>query len=216
MDCVKKHLNTKILPNWMLLIIVIVLLLLSAFGWKITYSPQLENDWSAIDAVGGWASAVISGVAIWFAVFVPKRIAQEQNKIALFEKRFSSYSVFLKYTSFAKAIQEADTLNQLRQAFSLNFIEYGDMENPTERILMIKSDEKQLMSGLFLFSNFCDGETIRNILQEILIVVSLMQSKEERLSEEDKKKIKLFCNTCASFSGKYMREMRRQLTIRDT
>ena len=29
---VKKYLNTKILPNWMLLIIVIVLLLLTAFG----------------------------------------------------------------------------------------------------------------------------------------------------------------------------------------
>ena len=97
---VKKYLNTKILPNWMLLIIVIVLLLLTAFGQKITYSPQLENDWSAIDAVGGGASAVISGVAIWFAVFVPKCIAQKQNKIALFEKRFSSYSGFLKYTSF--------------------------------------------------------------------------------------------------------------------
>lgn len=131
----------------MLLIFVIVLLILVAFGWKITYDPQLEDDWVAIDAVGGLASAVISGVAIWFAVFVPKRIAQEQNKIALFEKRFSSYSVFLKYTSFAEAIRQIDTINQLRQAFSLNFMEYGDMSNPTELILMIKSDEKQLMSA---------------------------------------------------------------------
>lgn len=215
MNKIKKILKFKILPNWVLLVFVIILSTLWTFGWKITYNPQLDNNWNAIDAVGGWISAIISGIAIWFAVYAPKHIAQEQNKIALFEKRFASYSVFLKYTSFAETIRQIDTLTQLRQAFLLNFMEYGDVTDPKELLLIIKNDEKQLMSGLFLFSNFCSGEKIRKILQGILEVASLMQNEEIKLSEKDKDKIYLFCNECKSFTTDYMDEMRKQLTIRD-
>lgn len=215
MNKMKKIINSKIIPNWVLLLFVIILFILSTFGWKITYNPQLDNNWNAIDAVGGWISAVISGVAIWFAVSIPKRIAQEQNKIALFEKRFASYSAFLKYTSFAETISQIDTLTQLRQAFLLNFMEYGDMTDSKELLLIIKNDEKQLMSGLFLFSNFCSGEKIHKILQGILEVASLMQNEEINLSEKDKGKINLFYNECKSFTTDYMDEMRKQLMIKN-
>lgn len=216
MNKIKEILKFKILPNWVLLIFVMVLFILSAFGWKITYNPQLDNNWNAIDAVGGWASAIISGIAIWFAVSAPKRIAQEQNKIALFEKKFASYSVFLKYTSFAETISQINTLSQLRQAFSLNFMEYGDETNSKELILIIKNDEKQLMSGLFLFSNFCNGETVHEILQGTLEIAALMQNTKESLSDKDKDKINVFCNKCKLFTQDYMNEMRKQLTIKNT
>lgn len=209
----KKFLNSRILPNWVLIIFMIAVVILATFGWKITYDPQLENSWSAISAVGGWVSAVISGVAIWFAVSIPKRIAQEQNKIALFEKRFSSYIVFLKYTSFADMLQQINTIKQLRQAFTLNFIEYNDTTDSKELILMIKNDEKWLMSGLFLFPDFCDGKTIHDILQSMLEIAVLMQCKDIDFSEEDKKKLTLFYNNCMSFKKNYMEGMRRQLTI---
>lgn len=213
MKKIEKLLNSKILPNWMLLIFMAAVVVFAIFGWKITYDPNLENSWSAIEAVGVWVSAVISGVAIWFAVSAPKHIAQEQNKIALFEKRFASYSVFLKYISFAEILRQIENPKQLSQAFLLNFMEYGDAADPKELIVMIKNDEQQLMSGLFLFSDFCDGGTIHNILQGMLDVAGLMQCKEIEFSKADKNKMILVCDRCELFEKKYMEKMRRQLTI---
>lgn len=215
MDKIKKILISKSIPNWVLFIFVIVLVILAAFGWKIVYGPQLGNNWGAIDAVGGWASAVISGVAIWFAVSAPKHIARKQNDIALFEMRFSSYNIYLKYISFAEMIREITTPERLRQAFSYNFMEYGSVSDLKELVLIIKSDEKQLMSGLFLFSNSCDGETIQGILQGMLEVISLMKYEKTEFSEEDKAKVVSFCDKCKSFKDEYMGRMRRQLVLSD-
>lgn len=212
---IKKNLNSRFLPNWMLLIFVIVVVILAVSGWKITYAPGLENNWSAIDAIGGWASAIVSGVAIWFAACVPKRIAQEQNKISLFEKRFLSYSVFLKYTAFAETLRSVNTPGQLRQTLLYNFMEYTDTIEPKELILMIKNDEKQLMSGLFLFSDFCNGNTIHDILQAMLEVAKLLQCEQQAFSKEDKAIIVSFCDKCKSFADNYMGKMRGQMTIRD-
>lgn len=213
MDQIKRFLSSKIIPNWLIFTFVIVVIIFAMLGWKITYNPYLENSWNAIDAVGGWVSAVISGVAIWFAVSVPKHIAQEQNRIALFEKKFTSYSVFLKYIFFAEMLREIENLNELRQAFSLNFMEYGDVSDLKELMLIIKNDEQQLMSGLFLFSDFCNGETIHDILQGVIEVARLTRCKEINLSKDDKNMIILFCDKCKAFEGKYMENMRRQLMI---
>lgn len=215
MDKIKKILKKSCIPNWVLLFFVIVFAVLTMFGWKITYAPQLENSWNAISAVGMWISAILSGVAIWFAVFIPRHIAKSQNRIAIFEMRFASYSVFLKYTSFAEIIRQVNSPYQLRQALLSNFIEFGDNVDLQELILTIKNDEKKLMSGLFLFSNFCDGNMIHDILQEIFEIVCFVQCDKPQLSEEEKKKICSFCDKCQSFTDKYMQGMRQQLKIVD-
>ncbi len=210
---IKKFFYRRSIPNWMLSIFIIVLIVFVASGWKIVYNPTLKNDWGAIDAVGGWTSAVISGVAIWFAVSAPKRIAQRQNAIALFDLRFSSYIIYLKYISFAEAIREIDTPNQLNQAFSLYFMEYGSMLDLKELVMNIRSDERKLMSGLFLFSNFCDGKTIQGIVLDMFEVIELTQHKGLEFLEEDKAKVTSFCDKCKSFGDKYMEEMRRQMVL---
>ncbi len=46
-------------------------------------------------------SVIISGAALVFAIRVPKKIAEKQDEIALFEKRFSAYADLLKLNSFA-------------------------------------------------------------------------------------------------------------------
>lgn len=212
---IKKFFLSKSIPNWVPVIFVIALAIFAACGWKIIYAPQLENNWSAIDAVGGWASAVISGVAIWFAVSAPKRIARRQNDIALFEMRFSCYNIYLKYISFAEMIREIDTPDRLCQVFSFNFMGYDSIPDIKESVMIVKSDEQQLMSGLFLFSNSCDGKTIQGILQGMLEVISLMQKGKENFSKEDKAKVASFCDKCKSFKDEYMGKMRRQLVLSD-
>lgn len=67
------------------------------FGWRITYAPELGNNWDAVSGVAAWVgivvstlSAVASFMAIWYAI----RVADKQNQIALFEKRYECFQCF--------------------------------------------------------------------------------------------------------------------------
>ena len=78
----KKLLNKKLIIPALLLVLVFVIVILYWLGFRITYAPELENSWEAVSAVAAWAGVVVSFVAICFAVQVPKKIAEQQNKIA--------------------------------------------------------------------------------------------------------------------------------------
>lgn len=66
---------------------------------KILSQNSNYNFWEIV-------SVLISGAALVFAILVPVRIANKQNKITLFEKRFSAYSDLLKLKSFADLIND--------------------------------------------------------------------------------------------------------------
>ena len=68
-----------------IIVFVTVAFVMAKFGWRITYVPELENSWDAISAVASWASALVSLLAVWAAIQIPKKIADEQNNVA--EKR---------------------------------------------------------------------------------------------------------------------------------
>ena len=87
----EKRYRFKPLPCFILIEVILVLILLLC-GFRITYSPSLENSWNAISAVASWASVFVSGLAIYYAIQVPKRIAEGQNRITLYEKRYAVYS----------------------------------------------------------------------------------------------------------------------------
>ncbi len=58
----------------------LIALVLGAFGFRITYNPELENSWDAIEAVGTWVCG-ICGLIIPFAVlWVQKRIEDSERK----------------------------------------------------------------------------------------------------------------------------------------
>lgn len=95
---------------WIVVTLISVAVFLFAIGFRITYSPTLENSWTAIDAVGGWISALGTITAVIVALVVANRqneiarnqneiavqqakIAEQQNRIALFEKRFEFYNM---------------------------------------------------------------------------------------------------------------------------
>lgn len=72
--------------------IIILLVVLYACGFRITYAPELENSWNAISACAGWFGAIMSAMALFVAIHIPKRIADQQDRIALFDKRFYAFS----------------------------------------------------------------------------------------------------------------------------
>ena len=98
----KQFRKTKWFPLAVAGVILLVIVVAGFFfGFRITYAPELENSWEAISAVAAWvgiivsvASAVASFMAVWYAIQVPKKIADRQDKIALFEKRYESFSFF--------------------------------------------------------------------------------------------------------------------------
>ena len=85
----------------------LLILLFFSLGFRITYAPALENSWDAISAVATWVSVVLSGVAIYFAVLIPKKIANQQNRIALFERRLDFYNVLIIGITFADLIRNS-------------------------------------------------------------------------------------------------------------
>lgn len=100
----KKFVKGKWFPLTLAAVIAAILaLILFLFGFRITCSPEQDNNWDAVSACASWIGILISAVgvtasfvAIWFAIQVPKKIADRQDKIALFEKRYQVYNLFNK------------------------------------------------------------------------------------------------------------------------
>lgn len=94
---------------------------MALFGWRITYAPTLENSWDAVSAVASWVGVIASFVAIMIAIWIPKKIAKQQDKIALFEKRMECYSTLQNIFAFARQISDAKSKKYIQTAFKLYF-----------------------------------------------------------------------------------------------
>lgn len=114
--------------KWFPLIIGVMILLLvgvimALLGFRITYAPKLETSWDAVSAVAAWVgvlvaimSTVASFLAIWFAIQIPKKIADRQDKIALFEKRYECFQTFEKcHILYVNLKEKHCTVEELRQ-----------------------------------------------------------------------------------------------------
>lgn len=94
--------------RWFPLMVVVVFeVALGGFlyynDFRITYAPNLENSWDAISAFAAWAGVLASLIAIWSAIQVPKRIAEGQNRIALFErntKYIEKYVIVIRFVTY--------------------------------------------------------------------------------------------------------------------
>lgn len=100
-----------------LLAVLVVAFLL---GFRITYAPELKNSWDAISGVAAWvgiavsiASAVASFMAVWYAVHV----ADKQNQIALFEKKYEILEIVVNCSVFSDILKDAKSDLDVRTMF---------------------------------------------------------------------------------------------------
>ena len=93
---------------WIVFCVCLIILVLFFCGFRITYAPRLENSWEAISAFASWFGAIASAVAIFVAIRIPKKIAERQDSISLFEKRYSAYNAFVFLTTVADNFVSAD------------------------------------------------------------------------------------------------------------
>ena len=86
-------------------------------GFRITYAPTLENSWAAISACASWFGAIMSACAMLVAIRIPTVIAKQQNKIALFDKRYSAWDAMVFLMAVAKQITDDTAKEMDRKAF---------------------------------------------------------------------------------------------------
>lgn len=128
-------LNKKI-PLWVIGIILLVVAFLAIVGFRITYAPELENSWSAISAVASWAGVATTIAAIIVAIQIPQKIADNQNKIALFDKRYELYEKIMYFVSLSMLISQMGkdnlTARDIQFMFASSLVdssEYTNMED---------------------------------------------------------------------------------------
>lgn len=153
-----------------ILIIAAMVLVMTLFGWRFTYASELENSWEAISAVAAWVGAIASFGAIMVAIWIPKRIADQQNKIALFEKRYSVYKLYNQCKTFSLLLEKAQSSDRVVRFFYDAFIGKKRGLTMTEwaEVGSIYADVCQgLSEGAFLFDS-----KVANHMQKVSDTIS--------------------------------------------
>ena len=214
-----KDISKKLTPilkkyRWCFVAIFIIILLvvfLYCIGFRITYAPELETSWNAVIAFANWGSvfvslagAIASFLAVWFAVQVPKKIADRQDKIALFEKRFEVYDIICKCQAFAVGILASETTHEsIKSIFVRAFYLESEKDFNVDGIKIHSfhfNFIQKLAKAQMLFPNEV-SEYIKLIeIHLILILDSTLYEKEvtEEYKVSDNKYIKRFLDIMES------------------
>lgn len=204
-----------------MLVLVFVIVVLYCLGFRITYAPELENSWNAVSAVATCVGVLASFIAIWFAIRVPKKIAEEQNKIALFEKRFTCYSLIQSFLACAHQLEDLTSKKEIQALFRIYF---GDpkeiVENgsPASFMILIKQKEQVIISGEFLFEHY-NTELLQAIMNEAIDLIRLsayhsQEEKEEKpLTEKLILSIKDYSKKCKEFEDNYLVFLEEELQL---
>lgn len=147
-------------------------------------------------------SVVVSGIAIWFAIRVPKQIAEEQNKISLFEKRLQCYNALKTVIEFSRILESVGVkYESVRGGYSVYF---GMDETAIQGKLSscqplhkLFETEMTLLGGKFLFSKE-DSEIIAAIvvLLRSIYVDALLGNSEDDVCESTRSDITALCLLC--------------------
>lgn len=200
---------------------------LYCFGFRITYAPELETSWEAVSAVAAWVGVLVSiiGVvasflAIWYAIKIPKTIAERQDKIALFEKRYECYTVIQNFLALSNQIENLQTIKEIQAAFKIYFSDSEKFHNnESASVLAVELNQQKLLiiSGSFLFSHYND-----KLLQEIidtgmdLILAVATETEAQAKAPLSKRVAQLkqhYCRLCNDFEKEYLDAIENELEL---
>ena len=201
---------------YLAVIICVVILTLYIFGFRITYNPELDNNWDGVSACAAWVAVFVAGVgsviSIYFAIQVPKKIAEEQNRIALFEKRYEIFQFYERCFDFRKRLIKHDEIGDLRKDCMLFFDEnsYSELrEDIVEN--KIFEIEYTLHQMFFLFPNISDD--LASELYEKLYKVILRILDGDADSQNVKQVKKDYIETMGEFIDSYHKMIFNELSI---
>ncbi len=151
---------------------------------------------------------IISALALFYAIRVPKKIAEEQNKIALFDKRYEVFQLFERCVSFNKALQNSETIEDMRKDCMLLFdeLKYEELDF---KIVMKKvyTFEHTLHQMEFLFPGILENDvhelytSLWKVLMAIIGDENVIECKKD------------YINTMNEFAHKYHKKIWNELTL---
>lgn len=208
-----------------LLIIGSGIIIAFLLGFRITYAPELENSWDAISGVAAWVgvivsilSAVASFMAVWYAI----RVADKQNKIALFEKRYICYTTIQDFLVCANQMKELNGDKGIQTCFRVYMDDPEDITkdiNASVLAAKLKSKQMTVISGEFLFSNY-SSEIPQQIIDKGMDLIFATASSNDKeigaiLSSKARKLKQEYCDLCELFEKNYITSMEQELQLND-
>lgn len=203
-----------------IVVVAVVAFIMALFGWRITYAPELETSWECVSAVGTWAGVITSFIAIMVAVQIPSKIADRQDKIALFEKRYTCYVTIQNLLLCAKQMENATVAKEVQAAFRVYMDEPDRLSsNIIAAVFAVKLKQKQtiIASGYFLFSHY--NVTLLHRIIDVgvdLILNTAANSKKSDnvpLSTQAEQLKTKYCQLCKQYSDTYIKLMEKELQL---
>lgn len=210
-----------------LLIIGLGIIFAFLLGFRITYAPALENSWDAISGVAAWFgvfASVASAIASFMAVRYAIRVADKQNQIALFEKRYECWTEIQNLWACARWIKETGTNQGIYLGFRIYFSETKKIitedEEPIGFALQFNREQEIVSTGIFLFSYY-DAELLKKIISvgfNLIIEVSehLSEKEENNISEKAETLMNEFYNLCEKYVNTYLEKMQQELQLNNS
>ncbi len=175
-------------------IIILLVIFLYCVGFRITYAPELETSWNAVIAFANWGSvfvslagAIASFLAVWFAIKVPKQIADKQNKISLFEKRYKIYNMIAENYALACSIASANDRIDIQRYFLNSYPNIDteqNIDNRPEITSLCTLLFFEMAQSKFLFDEEMGNSAIHlSLLITAVINASLDKNKTSNLKQ---------------------------------
>lgn len=168
---------------------LVFLLLMYQMGFRITYAPDLENNWNAISATASWVSAIASFLAVWSAIQVPKQIAERQIKVDLFEKRYRVYRTLMSFDFFSALVSISKEPGDIEVFFYQSFCNISE-EPKMYQYKLFAAKYVQVTDNLaeskFLFSE----DIWKGVCKIIESIQKLVPTGEKGMSKEEFDKAK--------------------------
>lgn len=65
-----------------IIVIILVIIILYAFGFRITYDPNIITDWAAVGAVGQWGSIAATIFVVYLSTYLSRKFEEKTADIA--------------------------------------------------------------------------------------------------------------------------------------
>lgn len=170
-------------------IVAVIIFIMAKLGFRVVYVPEPEDTWEAASAVASWVGAFISCVgvlasflAIWYAIQVPKTIADRQDQIALFEKRYECFQFFEKCAILLeKSLKQNGNNEIIKQVCSMLDVQAIHELNKYDFEKKLGHFEFLLHQMEFLFPEIQekDAKELYDALQSYLVAVCNQKDIEE-------------------------------------
>ena len=175
---------------------LVFLLLMYQMGFRITYAPDLENNWDAISGTASWMCVIVSvlGViasflAVWYAIQVPKKKAERQIKVDLFEKRYRVYRTLISFDFFSTLVFISKEPGDIEVIFYQSFCNISEEPKMYQyKLFTAKYVQvtETLAESQFLFS----GDIWKGVCKIIDSIKKLVPIGEKGMSKEEFDKAK--------------------------